>query len=182
MQMPAKTSRWTISQLHRLPEDGNRYELVRGELFVTPAPTNAHEIIITVLHELLLPFVQKHGLGRIYRPRAVVRVRPHSEVEPDLFVRPPSAATTWEQAPVPILVVEITSESTRRRDHIQKRQLYVDLGIAEYWVVDVEERSVLVVKPGKDDVVATETLTWHPANCPESLVIDPRALFQEALP
>src|SRR6185503_3121185 len=132
MAVAPQTKRWSLAELHRLPEDGNRYEVVRGELFVTPAPSFAHETIAEILHSILEPYVRAHGLGRVSRPRAVVRVRPHSEVEPDLMVRPAAApGTTWENAPRPVLVVEITSDTTRQRDFVQKRQLYMDLGIPE---------------------------------------------------
>ena len=173
---------WTIEQLHLLPEDGNKYELVRGELFVTPAPTFGHETIVSIFHSFLEPYVRAHALGRIYRPRAVVRVRPHSEVEPDLMVRPIAPPrTTWERAPKPILVVEVTSETTRRRDYVEKRQLYVDLEIPEYWIVDIESREVHVVRPGRQDVVVADELTWHPASAPVPLRINVASVFREAL-
>ena len=120
MGMPAQqTKRWTLAELHRLPEDdGNKYEVVRGELFVTPPPTVDHETIAARLARVLDPYVERHGLGLVYRPKAIVRVRPHSEVEPDLMVRQPPVrrGTSWDSAPTPILVVEILSDSTRRRD------------------------------------------------------------------
>jgi Uma2 family endonuclease len=181
MHMPA-IRHWTIEQLQLLPEDGNKYELVRGELFVTPAPTFGHETVVSILHSLLEPYVRAHALGRIYRPRAVVRVRPHSEVEPDLMVRPVAPPrTTWERAPIPILVVEVTSETTRRRDYVDKRQLYLDLKIPEYWIVDTESREVHVVRPGEQDVVVTAELTWHPASAPLPFQLDVVSVFREAL-
>jgi len=177
--MPA-TQRWTIEQLHRLPEDGNKYELVRGELFVTPAPTFIHETIGAILHSLLEPYVRTHALGRIYRPRSIVRARPHSEVEPDLMVRPAAPPrTTWDRAPKPILVVEVTSETTRRRDYFHKRQLYLDLGIPEYWIVDTEDREVHIVRPAEDDVTVAAEVTWHPVGATAPLRLDVAAIFSE---
>jgi Uma2 family endonuclease len=182
MHMAEKTAKWTLAQLHRLPDDGNKYELVRGELLVTPAPTEAHEEIATVLAEILQPYVTRQRLGRVYRPRAVIQLR-GSETEPDVMVR--SAATkpfrSWAKAPLPNLVVEILSESTRRHDQVQKRDLYTSLGIPEYWIVDGDQRTIRRVRPGSEDVVSTETLTWRPANASEPLVIDLSALFREAL-
>jgi Uma2 family endonuclease len=52
---------WTLEELHSLPDDGNKYELLHGELFVTPAPTFDHETTIARLHAVLLPFVMAHG-------------------------------------------------------------------------------------------------------------------------
>lgn len=174
--------RWTIAELHRLPDDGNRYELVRGELFMTPPPSYQHETIAATLHSLLAPYAQSNGLGRVYRPRAIVRVRPDSEVEPDVLVRPIAPPeTTFEQAPGPLLVVEITSDSTRFRDYVKKKQFYLELRIPEYWVVDDETREVHVIRPEQGEVIATETLAWHPTAAADPLTIDLRRLFQEAL-
>src|SRR3954470_2031730 len=127
---------WTLEELHRLPDDENKYELVRGELFVTPPPTDNHETISARLTRLLDPFVAAHGLGFVYHPRAVMRFQ-GSEVEPDLMVRLPRSVrgAEWDSAPTPILVVEVVSGSTRRRDHQQKKTLYMEAGVAEYWIV-----------------------------------------------
>ncbi|HEY2165238.1 MAG TPA: Uma2 family endonuclease, partial [Gemmatimonadaceae bacterium] len=88
MQVAIKTKLWTLDDLHSLPDDGNSYELVRGELFVTPAPTGQHESILAALSALLTPYVVENRLGLVYRPRAVFRFE-DSEVEPDLMVRQP---------------------------------------------------------------------------------------------
>jgi Putative restriction endonuclease len=105
MPMATRTKRWTLEELDRLPEDGNRYELVRGELFVTPAPTDDHETIAARLTRLVDPYVAAHGLGYVYRPRAVVQ-RKGSQVEPDLMVRAAQTTprATWKRAPLPILI------------------------------------------------------------------------------
>src|SRR6266550_3581132 len=111
MHMATATKRWTLEELHSLPDDGNKYELVRGELFVTPPPTPGHETTASRLARILEPYVAKQQLGFVYRPRAVVRFE-GSEVEPDLMVRQPPAAPNvrWEDMPVPILVAEIISD------------------------------------------------------------------------
>lgn len=51
MAMPLKP--WTLDEVHRLPDDGNKYELVNGEFFVTPPPTDGHETILARLTALL---------------------------------------------------------------------------------------------------------------------------------
>lgn len=78
---------WTLDELHGLPDDGNRYELVRGELFVTPAPGTGHESLLLCLQRIIEPYVVANGLGSVFGPRSVIRAR-GSEVEPDLMVRP----------------------------------------------------------------------------------------------
>ena len=68
--------------------------------------------------------------------------------------RPPEPGHDWDEAPVPILVVEVLSDSTRRRDHEQKRDFYIDAGVEEYWIVDPDRASVRVVRRGVEDMIA----------------------------
>jgi Uma2 family endonuclease len=103
-----------------------------------------------------------------------------SEVEPDLMVRPVAPGADWDRAPIPILIVEILSPSTRRRDRQQKRELYTDASIAEYWMVDPERRTITVVAAGRPDVTETETLAWSPAGASAPLLIEIAALFSES--
>ena len=177
MPMATQTKRWTLAEVHGLPDDGNKYELVRGDLFVTPPPTGAHETILARLAQLLVPFVATNGLGLVYHPRAVMRFE-SSEVEPDLMVRQRQrSGRDWDDAPTPILVVEVLSGATRRRDLGQKRQLYRDAGVLEYWVIDPEARSVRVARAGAPDVLTTTTLVWAPNGTKTTLMIELRAIF-----
>jgi Uma2 family endonuclease len=180
MAMPASAMRaWTLEELHRLPDDGNKYELVFGELFVTPAPNEQHETIGARLNRLLAPFVADHGLGAVYRPRAVVRYEA-SEVEPDLMVRKERTRRegSWIGAPTPCLVVEIVSGTTRRRDHIQKRRLYLEVGVPEYWIVDGLERTVKVIR-GAIESVEKDVLKWQPAGVDAELTIHLDEVFRD---
>ena len=175
MSMPAKA--WTLEELHRLPDDGNKYEVIRGELFVTPPPSVEHEELLARLTEVLAEYVKKHGLGRIYHPRAVIRFE-GSEAEPDLMVRavPPGVhGNAWENLPAPLLVVEVLSPTTRRRDLVNKRAYYLDAGAGEYWLVDAERREIRVVRRGDNDLVARDSLVWRVAT--EPLVLEVPALF-----
>ena len=181
MGMAIQTKPWTLEELDRLPDDGNTYELVYGELFVTPAPSPSHEEIIAILVRLLVPYVESWALGRVYSARAVVRAR-ESEVEPDITVRPIAPSTEdWTKLPVPTFVAEITSRSTRRRDRGKKREFYLDLNVPDYWIVDRETRSVRIVRPGADDVTEYESAVWHPIGAGEPLVVDVQELFRLAL-
>lgn len=172
MHMATKLKRWTLEELHSLPDDGNKYELIHGELFVTPAPTDDHETILARLTRLLDRYVEANGLGHVYHPRAVLRFE-GSEVEPDLMVRQeaPGLGNAWERAPLPILIVEVFSPTTRRRDQNQKKDFYMEAGIPEYWMVDAEQQTVTVVNPDRERVTLTETLIWHPINAAEPLEI-----------
>ena len=178
MHMANVAKRWSLEEVHSLPDDGNKYELVRGELFVTPPPTDPHETIAARLTRVLDPYVESQGLGYVYHPRAVMRFE-GSEVEPDLMVRQPhaNADASWDDAPIPILVVEILSPGTRRRDQAQKRSLYMDAGVAEYWMVDAERRTITAVRPGRDDVVAGAELVWSPAGVSAPLTLEVARVF-----
>lgn len=178
MSMATELKRWTLEEVHNLPDDGNKYELVRGELFVTPPPTDDHETIAARLARMLDPFVAANGLGMLYRPRAVMQFE-GSEVEPDLMVREPQASrkASWAGAPKPILVVEILSPYTRRRDRQQKRSFYLDAGVAEYWIVDPEANAITSIRSGHADVVTRDRLVWAPPGTAATLSIDVAAVF-----
>jgi Uma2 family endonuclease len=183
MARKAQAFAWTLAELDRLPDDGNRYELVRGELFVTPAPSPAHEAIATVLADILGDYVRKERVGRVFRPRAVVQAH-GSQAEPDIMVRPWTGIppARWNLAPLPLLVVEIVSGITGRRDHGPKRGLYVeDLTIPTYWIVDGAARTIRLVRPGHDDVSTSDFLSWQPTGATAPLHLDVAAVFTEAL-
>lgn len=178
VHMATATKRWTLEELHSLPDDGNKYELIDGELFVTPPPTDEHETIAARLTRILDPYVAKHGLGFVYHPRAVVRTS-GSEVEPDLMVRQPQQdpKARWEDAPIPILVVEILSPYTRRRDRMQKRDHYLKVGVPEYWIVDGGEKTVTRIRVGRPDDVCSHRIVWSPAAVAEPLDFDATEVF-----
>ena len=182
MGVALAAKRWTLRELHSLPDDGNKYELVDGQLFVTPAPTNTHETLLALLTRALEPYVAANGLGLIYRARAIVRFR-RNEVEPDLFIRPltPRPVRSWTTAPLPILIVEVLSPSTRRRDHLQKRRLYTRANVPDYWIVDDEDRTITIVRPGEPDRVADRLLAWKPVGAGKSFRLDVPSFFLNAI-
>lgn len=178
MHMATKLKHWTLEELHSLPEDGNKYELIRGELFVTPPPTDEHETILARLTRVLDRFVDAHHLGHVYHPRAVFRLE-GSEVEPDLMVRQEATGlgNAWEKAPLPLLIVEVFSPTTRRRDQVQKHDFYMDAGIPEYWMIDPEQRVVSVVRAGGERNTVSDTLLWRVPNVSEALTIPLGEIF-----
>ena len=178
MHMATKLKRWTLEELHSLPDDGNKYELIHGELFVTPAPTDDHETILARLTRLLDGYVEANDLGHVYHPRAVLRYQ-GSEVEPDLMVRQeaPGLGNEWERAPLPVLIVEVFSPSTRRRDQNQKRDFYSEVRIPEYWMADPERRAITVIRLGQAPLTVFETIVWQPRGVTEPLTIPLAEIF-----
>jgi Uma2 family endonuclease len=185
MLMLTESHGWTADDLDLLPDDGNRYEVVDGELFVTPAPSFAHQLVAAAIHGQLRAFVAKQKrLGWVMYAPGDVHVNTKNQVQPDIFVVPRTAAgvpATWRDAPRPILVVEVLSSTTARRDVGPKRELYLRAGIGEYWIVDHKRRTVRIVRRGVPDVESSDRITWLPAGASEPLVIDLPALFHEAL-
>jgi Uma2 family endonuclease len=171
--MPTATYRWLRADLARMPEDGNRYEVLDGALFVTPQAGFPHQWIAAQLMHRLAPYVGKHALGVAVGPGAVVFNE--NELRPDVLVVPPPFAhfpEKWESLPYPILVAEVLSNSTRHRDLRIKPSAYLSLGIPEYWVVDRFRRCVLVWKAGANEAdVVTTTLRWTPRQNVEPLLI-----------
>jgi Uma2 family endonuclease len=178
MHVATKTKVWTLEEVHSLPDDGNKYELVRGELFVTPPPGGTHETILARLSRILDPYVESQRLGLVFHPRSVMRFD-RSEVEPDLMVRQPWTGDdrSWDNAPMPILIIEVFSASTRRRDQDQKKRLYMDARIAEYWMVDPDRRAVTVVQPERADRTVRDVLSWRPPGSSSPLDIRIADLF-----
>ena len=181
MHMALKARRWTRADLYELPEDGNRYEVIDGALYIVAAPSPAHERIRMVFAERLRPFVEAHQLGDVYGGRQAFE--PGDDlVEPDLLVTvtPRPLPERWDGFPVPTLVVEVLSPSTARHDRTVKREFYLRSAVSEYWIADGEGRSIEVVTPA-GALTVTDRLTWKPPGCSASLEIDLRQLFAEAL-
>jgi Uma2 family endonuclease len=177
--MALETRPWTRADLDRLPDDGNRYEVLDGELLVTPPPSVEHQEIVDWLAEKMFPFVSAHGLGKLRFPRSVVVVD-GSQLEPDLMVRPDAPGRAWEDKPLPILVVEVLSRATRRRDLQVKRDFYMKKEIPEYWAIDRTARTVTRFMPGTSEV-ARSILAWSPPGIPATLEIDVAAMFSETI-
>ncbi len=145
--MKVSIGRMSIEELDRLPEDGNRYELIDGELYVSAAPRNKHQLVSTAFLELMLPFVRKHELGRVYHAPFDVYLEPRKQtrVEPDIvFIARGRLDLIQDKGlyGAPDLVIEIISESTSHVDLFDKRDLYQRCGVTEYWIADPDERQV----------------------------------------
>jgi Uma2 family endonuclease len=139
MATPAYKLQFTYEDYLLFPDDGRRHELIGGEHYVTPAPSEKHQITAANLHLDLGSFVRRNGLGRVFFSPFDLVLSAQDVVQPDLlFISHQRAAVAKRQgtAAVPELVVEILSESTRKTDETIKRKLYEWAGVAEYWIVD----------------------------------------------
>lgn len=124
----------TRADLQSTPDDGCRYEIVDGELFVTPAPGYRHQRVVLLVWRLLEDACPRH-LVALAAPFAV-GLAEDTEVQPDVLVAPRDAFTDQDLPGAPLLAVEVLSPSTRRTDLTLKRDRYERAGIASYWVID----------------------------------------------
>jgi Uma2 family endonuclease len=172
----------TWTDLQARPEDGNRYELLDGELVVSPSPGLRHqETVAELLTELHL-WARAHG-GKALAGPFDVYVHEREFTEPDvLYVRPERTHLFEERriAAPPDLLVEVSSPSTRARDLGVKRDIYERFAVPEYWFVDLDADVVLVHRLdagayGQPEVVGPGD-TLQPGACP-GLVIPARGLL-----
>ena len=179
MHMALQTHRWTRADLERMPDDGNRYEVIHGELLVSAAPRPAHVYIQDTLVELLTPYCGSLGL-RVSQGGAFVS--DDSETIPDTVVRKPvmPPPADWADAAVPVLVVEVLSPSTRRYDELKKRAFYMEAGVPGYWIIDGEARSFRVISTATDRV-EKEIVRWLPPGTAVPLEIDVKDFFEKAI-
>lgn len=152
--MPIDT-RLTYEDYCLLPNDGKRYEIVEGELLVTPAPLTRHQKVVLNLGSALLDFTRKHDLGDVYVAPVDVVLSPHDVVEPDiLYVSKARLGVVTEQnlQGAPDLVVEVLSESTARVDRTIKLKLYARFGVREYWLIDPLRLSAEIYRLGSESL------------------------------
>jgi Uma2 family endonuclease len=175
MGMPASHTDWTVEMVHDLPDDGNRYEVIDGELLVSPAPSYLHQEAVMQLYEILVPYVKQVGQHLIVAPAAVT-FSPRREVQPDLFVLPKQAGRRpqrFEDVGKLTLAVEVLSPHSIRADRNQKKGLYQDERVPEYWIVDPRSRTLARWRPDSahPELLAT-LLTWQPVPSHDPLTID----------
>lgn len=172
---------WTYDDYAALPEDGKRYEVIEGELLMTPAPNFRHRDIVLWLGFLLRGHVLEHGGGRVAIAPADVVLSEINVVQPDLLFIAHADGDRITEANLqgaPSLAVEVLSDA--RRDRVLKRRLYEQFGVKEYWIVDPDAERVEVYRWTEEprllqagDTLATDLLP--------GLVIDVETLLRGGL-
>jgi Uma2 family endonuclease len=157
---------YTADMARELPDDGNRYEVVYGELLVTPAPRPWHQIVVQRLGVALELYLRDQPVGVVLSSPADISWGPDVLVQPDVFVVPTHEARTltWSRMRTLLLVAEVLSPSSAKGDRFLKRLRYREAGVPVYWVLDADERSVEVWTPGDDfPTIERERLVWAPS-------------------
>ena len=181
MGMPDTARRFTVDQVLAFPDDGNRYELVDGELLVTPAPGQPHQIVLGELYGVLRTYLRPSAhLARVFLAPADIIWSPREYVQPDLFVVPAHEVTgDWHDCRTLLLAVEVVSPGSARADRLTKRRLYQRRGVETYWIADPDARLVEVWRPGDERPgIVTDALLWRVAPDAEELVIGLEELFR----
>ncbi len=172
---------YTAEMVRALPDDGNRYEVVHGELLVTPAPRAWHQQMTARLVHALSSYLEHCPVGVVFGSPADISWSQDTLVQPDVFVVALDEARTldWAQMRTLLLAIEVLSPSTARRDRFTKRRLYQEAGVATYWIVDADAESVEIWIPSAlFPQVVTDVLTWRPAGAAEPLTIPLDSLFK----
>ena len=172
---------YTADMVRALPDDGNRYEVVHGELLVTPAPRPWHEEVVARLLEALRGYLRQEPVGHAFGSRSDISWGRYVRMEPDVFVVPIEQARTldWGEMRDLLLVAEVLSPSSARGDRFTKRRLYQERRVPVYWVLDGDDRSVEVWTPDGDaPVIERERLVWHPASAARPFTLNLGELFR----
>lgn len=164
---------WRYEDYARLPNQEVKYEVIGGNLYMSPAPRPSHQYAVAMILSALIAFVEKHNLGKVFpAPIDVNMLELATPVQPDLlFIRHDNAGIIKERLidGVPDLIVEVLSPSNPWHDRRTKFELYAQAGVTEYWMVDVEQRivEVYVLRGrayvprgifGEDDMASSELL------------------------
>ena len=189
MSMPAlRNYPWTLEEVERLIEEREgytpRYELVDGELLVSPGPSGRHQRLVVCLLVRLVAYVNRFGLGEVRMGPGAVHLGPQGYFEPDLFVIPAlngKRRRADERVTELSLAVEVLSLGSIRHDRITKRKYFQRHSVPEYWIVDGDAGAFEVWRPNEArPAIQDEQLTWHPDGAPEPFVLDVRQYFAEA--
>ncbi len=172
---------YTAADLLGFPEDGNKYEVVHGELLVSPSPRMPHQQLVAEFTVILSRYLRRWPLGRVY-PGGDVHAGGDSLVIPDILVVDLESVERgeWNQINPPLLVIEVLSPSSSRQDRFTKRRLYQELRVPLYWLVDGDAEAVEVWTPAtRFPTVEHAAIRWHPQGAGEPLVIRLAELFRE---
>ncbi len=192
MGMPAVEKRdWTVEDVRQLREEQEarpfgkrvRYEVVDGELLVSPGPSWRHATATLLLITRLYEYLQRQRVGTPYMAEADVDFDQRTGVQPDVFVAPlvgTRRPLSFEDVGRLLLVVEILSPSTAHYDRTKKRARYQRAGVPEYWIADMDGRVIERWRPDDDrPEILGETIVWHPEGAEDALTIDLVRYFAE---
>jgi Uma2 family endonuclease len=150
---------WTEADYFPLSERGRLVELSNGQVEVIELPTNFHQLLLLRLSFALHAFVSASRLGHVRFAPLPVRLWPGKVREPDLiYMSAAHADRIGRYWGAPDLAVEILSKGTEHKDRETKRGEYAKAGIAEYWIVDPEDKKVELLRLGASGMYETAAI------------------------
>lgn len=153
--------KYTYDDYLKIPDD-KRYELIEGELIMTPSPVPYHQWISKNIEFELEKFVREKNLGKVFDAPCDVYLDEENVIQPDiLFISKErlNIITDKNIRGAPDLVIEILSEATAYRDLVKKKRLYAKHGVKEYWIIDPEEKTVEIYSLKEGVFVITQSFT-----------------------
>ena len=186
MSMPAAVRIWTPDEVRALQDPDRarpRYELLDGELLVTPGPEPKHQTVVGELFYLLRAYLDKHPAGEVRLSPADVALDVKTVLQPDVFVVPaPTKVRRWPDIKSLLLAVEVLSPGSIRADRVSKRRYFQRQGVPECWIVDVDARLIERWRPddGRPEIL-TDCIEWQPDATAPALVIEVPALFRRVV-
>jgi Uma2 family endonuclease len=183
LHLPDDHKIWTYDDYCSLPNDGQRYEIIEGRLYVNPAPTSAHQIVSKRLQYQFYE-LERAGQALVFNAPFDVFLPGTSPVQPDLVVLTPEQRALVQKKGlygVPTVIIEILSPGTSSYDGIIKLKRYAASGVPWYWLVDLQDRSLEVLRLQDDghyliEAALIEGDVYSP-DAPFPVVVDLTALF-----
>jgi len=139
---------WTYADYAALPQNGNRYEIIQGVLYMSPSPNSGHQSAVTLFIYYLVVQIQEAGLGRVFPAPFDVELGLNNVVQPDVIVVLKANQARIERGKfvgAPDLVIEIASPSTAGYDRREKQDAYARAGVPEYWIADPAAQAIEVL-------------------------------------
>jgi Uma2 family endonuclease len=189
MGMPAETTRrWTAREVRQLIADAPlatpRYELVDGELLVTPSPGFSHQSAVALLLVALSVYFQREPVADALTSPSDIELEPEDVRQPDVFVLPIPESKRLAREDFPahqlLLAIEVLSPSSARHDRVRKRPGY-QRHVPEYWIVDLEARVIERWRTGDErPEMLSDRLMWQPPGAETPFVLELPQFFRMA--
>jgi Uma2 family endonuclease len=168
---------WTAKDLETMPDDGTRYEIIEGALFMTRAPNSEHQFVCSNLSFELVAWSRKTKSGEVYFAPGLVFANDDNVIPDLIWISKARLIDALDESGhftiAPELVIEVLSYGTddERRDRVAKLDLYSRRGVQEYWIADWQERKIEIYRREQERLtlltILNETATLESPLLPE---------------